>query len=269
MIAVELLFETIKLALLTGYLEGEKPVSLLIVSDRPESGKTEIIKKFNGTKNVALISDATAFGIWRDFHTELAEGKIKHLLFPDFLTALSRQKTTVDSLITTLNALVEEGLAELHTGFLRPINIASPQPVGVILAMIRKPFENHKKRWIENGFLSRLLIVSYRYSDKTVKDIFKSILTDEYRTADKFGLIVPEETRLIDCPLEMGAELKKLMDTLRGQGENSYGFRMLKALRRLAMASALADRREVVAQQDVDKVTTLSTFFNEHYEELS
>jgi len=270
MIGVELLFEIIKLTLLTAYLKEEKPVSLLIISDRPESGKTEIIKNFNGTKVVALVTDATAYGIWRDFHKELREGKIKHILFPDFLTPLSRQKPTVESLITTLNALIiEEGLSEIHTGFLEPINIESSRPIGVILAMIRGPYEKHKKTWIQNSFLSRLLVLSYRFSDKRVKDIFKSILMDEYRSPTKLSIPVPNQPQSVECPLEMGVQLKLLMDDLKGEGEHVYGFRMLKDLRRLAMASALADNRDVVDREDVDKVKALSSFFNERYEELS
>lgn len=270
MIGIERLTQLIRLTLFTAHLEGEKPISLLIVSDRPESGKTQVIKKFNKNKKVALVTDATAFGIWRDFRDSLEKNEINHLLFPDFLTATSRQKATVESLITTLNPLIEEGLAELHTGFLKPLKITSPHPIGIILAMIKAPFEKQREEWTRNGFLSRLLVCSYKYSDDTVKAIFKSILDSEYRRETDICLSFPSEVRQVDCSLQAGAKLKMLMDKLVTKDRKlaMYGFRMLKDLRRLAMANALTEDRSTVIQADIDVVTDLGHFLNEEYKEM-
>lgn len=273
MINVEKLVTMVRLVLLSAYLKNEKPVSLMIVSDRPESGKTEIIKKFDGNRKIAMVTDATAFGIWRDFHEQLSNGDINHLLFPDFLTLVSRQKTTVDALITTLNPLIEEGLASLHTGFLKPLSIAAPRPIGIILAMIKEPLDKYKKEWMSNGFLSRLLIFTYKYSDDTVRAIFKSILDEEYIDEKPSIIRFPDGIKPVHCSLAMGAALTLLMRKLPVQKQlfedrRSYGFRMIKNLRRLAKANALYCGRNEVEQKDIDVIAEVSEYMNEEYREL-
>ena len=268
MIGIERLTHLIKLVLLTAYLKGEKPVSLIIISDRPESGKTQIINQFNKANKVAIVTDATAFGIWRDFHKRLEDNEINHLLFTDFLTAISRQKSTVDSLITTLNPLIEEGLAELHTGFLQPLTIKAPHPIGVILAMIKGPFEKHKEEWANNGFLSRLLVCSYRYSDDMVKTIFRSILDSEYRGRLELRLNLPTSLQDVEMPFEMGVKVQLLFNSMKEEEKPPYGFRLLKDLRRLAMANAIDNDRHAVTQKDIDMLKGLSKLLSEKYSEL-
>ena len=270
MIGVNRISKLIELVLRTAYLVGEKPVSLALVSDRPESGKTQMIKQFDKNKKIGFVTDATAFGIWRDFKDKLENNQVNHLLFPDFLTAISRQRATVDSLITTLNPLIEEGLAELHTGFLKPLKITSPHPIGIILAMIKAPFDKNKANWEGNGFLSRLLVCSYKYSDSTVKEIFISILNGEYRGESAINIKFPDSNIEVNCSIEHGAHIVSLMNRIITKDSEIavYGFRMLKDMRRLAMANALIDGRDYVNSNDVEMVETLCFHLNEEYREI-
>ena len=269
MIGVNRLLRTIRLALLSSYIAGERPVSIMLISKEPESGKTEIIEKFSAIPKIKVVTDTTAFGIWRDFHKPIARGEINHLLFPDFLTALSR-RSTIDSLITTLNPLIEEGVAEIHTGFLPPIKIQSPRPIGIITAMIKAPFDCYREEWIKNGFTSRLVLVTYSYSDGTKRSILNSIVEGKYKEERKVNLKLPSEPVPIYCSKAIGVELRMLCRQVLASDRSiaPHGFRMLKHLIVMAKASALLFGRDEVTQEDLDNLEDISTHINERYTEI-
>jgi hypothetical protein len=89
---LEPLLEMIRLTLLTAYIKGvPKPNSLLIIA-RPESGKTEALKKFTVNKNAAYLTDVTGFGIQRDWLTKIEAGEVRYIMIPDLLKPLSRKR---------------------------------------------------------------------------------------------------------------------------------------------------------------------------------
>jgi hypothetical protein len=56
------LIDMVRLTIYTAYIKNvPKPNSLLVIT-KPESGKTEVLKKFIENKNIAYLSDVTAFG---------------------------------------------------------------------------------------------------------------------------------------------------------------------------------------------------------------
>jgi hypothetical protein len=118
LIGTQDLEKLIALALSSAYVKGDKPISLLIVSDRPESGKTETVNRFYGNIGLGFLSDCTAFALWRDFEKQMRARTLKHLIIPEFLTLLSRSSETVASLISTLQELTEDGVTGIHTGYL-------------------------------------------------------------------------------------------------------------------------------------------------------
>ena len=109
------LTDIIRLTLLTAYIKNvPKPNSLIIIA-KPESGKTEVMKKFEICKNVAYLSDVTAFGIQRDFLGKIESGEVRHIMIPDFLKPLARKESTVNSFITMMDSLIEEGVVAMST----------------------------------------------------------------------------------------------------------------------------------------------------------
>jgi hypothetical protein len=95
---LEPLADIITLTLYTAYIQNvQKPNSLLIIA-RPESGKTELMKKFIVNKNIAYVSDLTAFGLERDYLPKIETGEIRHIMIPDLLKPLSRKESTVNTL---------------------------------------------------------------------------------------------------------------------------------------------------------------------------
>ena len=126
MINTQDLEEILALALYSGHIKDEQALSVLLISDRPEAGKSKMAMKFYGNQGVAFLSDATAYALWRDYYKEIESGQIKHLIIPEFLAPLSRKSETVQSFVATLQMLIEEGIMEIHTGFLKAIKLQAP-----------------------------------------------------------------------------------------------------------------------------------------------
>lgn len=262
--------KVIALTLASAYVKGDKPVSLMIVSDRPESGKTDIIKQFSGTKGIAVISDMTAYALWRDFGTAIRQGTIKHFIIPEFLAPISRT-STVDSFIATLQMMIEEGLTEIHTGFLKPITFDAPITIGLIVCMPRNAFRANRNNWDVSGFLSRFVLATYRYDDDTVVSIINSIVGMEYLQELKIHLNF--EVASISTPVAIAEKCRVLSDELTAQARKDgkcYGFRALKNALRFVSAMVILERatgsdRLEVNEADFKEVAKLSYLLNEEF----
>jgi len=265
--------KVVALTLASGYVEGEKPVSLMLVSDRPESGKTEIVKQFSKIPNIAIVNDMTAFAMWRDFGSAIAKGDIKHFIMPEFLAPISR-KSTVDSFIATLQMMIEEGLTEIHTGFLEPIKFDSPKVIGVIVCMPRNTFKGNRLNWDISGFLSRFVLATYKYNDDTVKKIFDSIFNQEYLQETKQPLKF--KTASITIPKSIRAKCLSMAVEITKQARKDgkcYGFRELKNIIRFVASMVILDNangatRHEANEADFEEVARLSYLFNEEFNSL-
>jgi len=254
----------IKLALYTGYIKGEKPVSLLITAS-VESGKTELVKKFSNNKGIVYLTDCTAYGITKNFLPELELGKIKHIIIPDLIVPLSKQKATVKSFISFLNAIIEEGVVEIQTYAIsmKKENIRC----GIITTIARKELNDSRHRWSSMGFISRILPVSYSYSQDTVMKILDSIARREYYNEEKQKLKFPKKEKHIKLPVDIAKELIPFSEQF-GKAEQVYGFRLQKQLQVLLEASALMDDRKVVTIDDVNILKKLLEFVNLDYKQI-
>ena len=146
------LIDIIKLTLLTAYIKNvPKPNSLIIIA-RPESGKTEAMKKFAIYKNVAYLSDVTAFGIQRDILSKIESSEVRHIMIPDLLKPLSRKEATVNSFITMMNSLIEEGVAAMST-YATPglLSFKKNLKVGLITAITIDDFKDNRHNWKKKG----------------------------------------------------------------------------------------------------------------------
>lgn len=277
MINTQDLEKIVALAIYTGHIDGEKPVSLMIISDRPESGKTEVVNKYCGTDGIRFLSDVTAFGLWRDYHTEIAKGTLRHLIIPEFLAPLSRRSETVGSFITTLGMLIEEGVISISTGFQKPIKLKAPSAIGAIICMPRNAFEIHKIEWENNGFMSRFMVVSYKYDRETVYDIWRSITNREYLHDSKIKLKLPEKNMNIDIPEDIAETASKFVfeqtEGLR-KSHKGYGFRELKNMIKMLQANVILDimnndsKRMSVNNDDLIEIQRLSYLINQEFNVL-
>lgn len=268
----------VALSLCSGHLANEKPVSLMIVSDKCEAGKTSVLEKYSKTDGIAYLTDATAYGLWRDFHKDIASGKLHHILIPEMITPLSRNVDTVNTFVSTLGSLIEEGIAEIHTGFLDPIKLESPVTVGVIGCMPRPIFNMNKLRWESTGFLSRFIVVTYKHSQETVEKIFESIIKGNHLTENNIELPLPTGKINVTIPEYLA---RKCVDFSRDISKQAiddgklYGYREAKNMLRLLSSHVIYDniktgnKRLEATDVDFDAIVALSYLLTDRFNALN
>jgi len=266
----------IALALASGHIEGEKPLSLMLVSDRPESGKTEVVLEFTYTKpegSIVYVTDITAYGLWRDLAKSVRGGALKHIIIPEMITPLNKGIATANHFVSTLQTLIEDGVFGIHTGFLKPIE-GGGNTVGVVGCLPRTTYNSHRNSWRLSGFLSRFLIATYKQGDDTVDAVFKSIRAGTYLTETKIQLVFPDEPIAIDIPENVAQLCEDLAVSItaeaRARGE-LYGYREVKNIRRMVAANVILNNTQQGCNNhsaqisDFDAVNEMSYLFNEQY----
>jgi hypothetical protein len=260
---LEPLVDMTTLTLYTAYIKNvTKPNSLLIIA-KPESGKTEILKKFIPNKNVAYLSDLTAYGLERDYLHKIESGEIRHIIIPDLLKPLSRKESTVKTLVTMLNGLIEEGLASSSTYAIQRIAESSKKHVkcGVITAITAEELRDQRHSWGRLGFLSRIVPFSYSYGMETVKKVFDYILGLDYLKEHEIELEIPKQEKEIKLPRRYAREILPSIAII-AQAEKTYGFRLQKQFQALLQASALDRGHSAVNSADVDRILRLMNWVN-------
>jgi len=255
------LVDIVTLTLYTAYIKNvPKPNSLLIIAE-PESGKTEILKKFIRNKNVVYLSDVTAFGIERDYLSKIEAGEIRHIIIPDLLKPLSRKESTVKTFITMMNALIEEGIASASTYVMRRTS-DNPVKCGIITAITAEELRDQRHNWGRLGFLSRIVPFSYSYGMETVKKVFDSILGLDYlRERDIELRRIPKQDKEIKLHRRYAQAILPSTATI-AKGQQTYGFRLQKQFQALLQASALEKGRRCVNSSDVDRILPLMNWVN-------
>jgi len=253
MIKIGELKELLKIIFFTGYVSGEKPVSIMLVGN-VGIGKSELVKDVNVSDNIAYFTDVTYMGI-----IKLLEEKkeIRHIVIPDFLKITMKKKSTTDNITSCFNALMEEGLDKIS--MMGQQHDFKGKKAGVITATTKNSFNQYKRRWEAMGFLSRMLIISYDYTNKTKEDIFKYIFERSYLKDNKDKrLEMP--VRNLDVKLSVTLA-KQLRDT-------DTTFRKQKQLQTLAMANSLLNNRFKVLKEDINKINEFKKFINLNYTQI-
>jgi hypothetical protein len=258
---LEPLVEIITLTLYTAYIKNvPKPNSLLIIA-RPESGKTEVLKKFISNKNVAYVSDLTAYGLERDYLSKIETGEIRHIIIPDLLKPLSRKESTVKAFITSMNALIEEGVASASTYATRRISEKHVK-CGIVTAITGAELNDQRHSWGRLGFLSRIVPFSYSYGIETVKKVFDYILGLDYLEEHDIELKrIPKQDKVIKLPRKYAQAILPSIATI-AKAQKTYGFRLQKQFQALLQASALERGHSKVDSLDVDRVLPLMNWVN-------
>ena len=258
---LEPLVDMITLTIYTAYVKNvQKPNSLLVIG-KPESGKTDVMKKFIRNKNIVYLSDVTAFGIERDYLAKIETGEIRHLVIPDILKPLSRKESTVRTFVTTMNALVEEGIASESTYITKRVSQV-PVKCGLITAITGDELRDQRHNWGRIGFLSRIVPFSYSYGIETVKRIFDYILGLDYLKEHDIELKrIPKQDKAIKLPRRYAQAILPSTTTI-ARAQDTYGFRLQKQFQALLQASALEKGRTSVNSRDVERVLHLMNWVN-------
>ena len=255
MIKTSELKELIRTVLYSGYVAGEKPLSVMFVGN-VGIGKSEILNNFKNNDNIAFFTDVTYMGLIK----LLEENKeIRHIVIPDFLKITMKSKSTTANITSAFNSLMEEGLDTISM-MGKTVDFKGKQS-GVITATTKNSFQQHRKNWKSMGFLSRMLIISYDYDDKTIKEIFEYIFKREYlKNSKKNKLQMPIKNIDVKLPVKLAKKLK----------DKDTDFRRQKQLQTLAMARTLMDNRkeQTVTTQDIDIINKFKKYLNLEYTKI-
>lgn len=258
---IELLRDAVELTLISGQLEDDQPGSLLIAAE-VEEGKTHLVSQYAQLTSAAYLADATAYGIIKEYQSQLLKGTLSHVIFPELIRPLARQKETASSLVAFLAELMEEGVKEIQT-FATSFKLPKPVKAGVVARIAKGNLTNRVRYWNETGFLSRFLVLSYSYSDATADKVRKAITPRLPPSSRSFAL---PPRGLIKLPTELGDHLaEQAIGLAQGLYAPLHGFRMQKHLQRLAMASALRAGRKEVNASDIARLDHIAKFVNLDY----
>ena len=262
MLYLKAIQSVVEKSLWTGWLQKEKPISVLIVAN-PESFKTELLKKYRMNDGVVYMTDVTAYGLTKSIIPMAEMGKkVNHLIIPDLLNPLSKQLTTARAFIQFMNAIIEEGAVQVQT---YAMQFKQEIQCGLITAITPSALARRRKYWNDIGFLSRLVPLSYSYETGISEDILKSIIKSDYQNEeDTITIQFPKEK----MPVEDSPELYEqfLVYTHKfSEANKTYGFRYQKQLQVLAKANALSEKRYKVEQRDADWVKSVAEYINLEY----
>lgn len=252
--------EIIKYALVSDYVqlddrEHEAPLSPILVAP-PEEGKTAVVKQFDPTNGLLFIDNVTAWGLEHRYIKELQSGRIKRLVIPDFIDPTNRKKATVDSTITFFNKFISwEGIKEVQT-YAMDLSLETPLRGSLLTTMAIADFLRMVKSLAAVGFLSRLIVIGYQYSEIQRDTLLEDIV---YKRAgwDNISLNLPKENTPVELNPDISIKMKPLAKLL-GQRAGGGGIRAMHQLEIMAKSKALYEGRDVVTENDIFRVMYLA-----------
>lgn len=256
MIRMEPLQKMIECALISPYIKGENPLSLLIVA-KPESGKTSIMKTYRKNKGIVYVTDCTAYGLTRDILPKMVSGEIKTIVIPDLLTPLSKSAKTRQSFIAFLNNLIEEGIARITTyAMIWNQNVKA----NVITAVTDQASRDGRHEWAKMGFISRFILFTYSYNLSTIVEILNSYSRHGLKISDT-KIKLPKRQVNIHLPDEIADKLNPIAMKIGEQCE-LYGIRAKINLRTLLKCLAHRNKSSEVTDREFQEFLELADYMN-------
>lgn len=152
------------------------PVNLLLIAGA-ECGKTRLLMQFSCKKAYKTL-DLSPKIISNSVIPKLERKEISFIVIPDLIQMLGHKKSTSDSTIGFLNALIEEGVKD-NDFYGQEFHLKQKVNAGLITAITTIEFYQHIYKWNSIGFLHRILPVSYDYNEGTINDIHNIISSGE------------------------------------------------------------------------------------------
>ena len=245
MIGTSLAESLVQATAISHRIKGYKRASLLFLA-APESGKTTITKAADA-HHVERIAVITGRSVLKSVN---GDNHVEFLLFNDLSSIRAMSAPAVNLLITILNQLTqdEHGSVSFAGKDVEHIERA----VGIIGCIPFKTFIDHRSKWQELGFVSRMIPFAYSYDAELVAEIKDAIdggshvskarSTSKLPKADKTVSISMSDTHVKEVRRMADAKASKL-----GQ----IGIRLLQNYHVLVRAHALLKGRRAVTKDDV------------------
>lgn len=263
LIKVQQLIDICALSLQSTYVNNEaNGVSILLISS-PETAKTSTIFKFHNLDFVSYYDEVTAKKLIEEFLPAVKSGIFRTLLVPDIINCVEKQKSTRDQFLALIKSGIDDtGIIKIATHY-KNLDM-SKQVDGVKFNMITAAtIENftHIKKYVrDTGLLSRFIPFSYGYPLSLIHEIFNKL---EGEISN--DLVSVPKIFKVNKKVEGNPNLFKnfeIMSTSLGLEYGAYGIRAQTNFQRLAKANALLNKRDIVTEEDIDKVIYLSNWVN-------
>lgn len=256
MIKTEELQEFIKTVFYTGYIKGEKPLSVFIIGN-VGIGKSELLSSYEETNNISFFTDMTYMGL---LNLLKKNKEVRHIIIPDFLKITMKGRNTTNNVLSLLNSGMEEGIREISLmGFNEDFK---NKKIGLISSTTRDSYYQNRKKWESMGFLSRCLILSYDYKDETKEQIFDFIFNRDYLNDGKKKLELPIMNVEVKLPRNLARKLRDKTSTFRSQ----------KQLQTLLMARSIINnpnsKEFEVTEKEVNEVIRFSKYINMDFKKI-
>jgi len=135
---------------------------------------------------------------------------------------------------------------------------------GLISAITKQELTDRRHKWIQVGFMSRVMPISFSYSKITQQEIMEYIKKGKHLDEEQSDINIPNKQIDVKLPYKYADEISFYTDQLAGASE-LYGFRYQRQFQALLKASAIQDKRKVVIAKDVEKLRPLLEYVNLEY----
>lgn len=277
---VEKITSLIKYAIISSQITEEPkqaPLSTWLIAET-EHNKTRILLKFRKAPYTLMVENLSEKPLNELLKEQDKKQTVHHLIILDFERILAHKHTTVKAVFGTLLNLLDEGCkTSLFYG--QSYQLKHRIQMGVITAVTPEIFRKHFGVWNQDGTLTRIIPITYEYTDSTRMEINRYIaqtlpvLVDnttakiKRRGHQKIEINNPDIASAIQFFADQVTErLRKFYVARRTKngiyrvGFNIVGFRMHKMLRLLAKSIAYDRGRNEVNYEDLSELKEFCSF---------
>lgn len=246
MIGTRLVEELVQAVALSHRIKGYARCSLLLLA-APESGKTTIANA-STCDHVCRVAMISGKSILREVKEH---PKTEFLLFNDLTSIRAMSASAVNMLIVLLNQFTmdERGMVAFAGKDVEFVD----RPIGIIACLPFQTFADHRARWRELGFISRMIPFAYAYGHELVAEIKDAIDDGEHKTRSQPVRTMPRITRrpvTVKVSPTFRREIRRLADA-RATTLGQLGIRLLHNYHCLIRARAVLMKRNEVTRDDM------------------
>lgn len=246
-----------EILLYSANVKGVKRLSACVVG-MPDTGKTETLLQYTHGKGFLIASDVTGYGL-HQFLEEIKKKEIRYVVIPDVSRVLEGRGKAGEALISALNSLIEEGVYSIATYHIQ-FSTKKPVKVGFIGAFTITSFEENRNKWLQLGFLSRLIPFFLGFVKDDIALALECIAKEE-TSFHKKKISFSKTPKTVTISLDLKNELKKTALLLAKLNEDFTCFRSYKNLIAFAKAKAVKEGRKIVTKEDVTAVKCFVPFW--------
>lgn len=243
----------------SAFIPNTKLISCALVT-KAGLGKTSYLLVLQKLKCVYYVNDITPKYL-RQFLQDVDNGKYKFLVIPDYINILGHSKHTKHMAETIFRGMMQEGITEISDYGLefkcRDIN--HPPKAGLITAMTTGHANENSGQWRKDGFLSRLLIVSYSHTKTTESRILDSMFKNVF-ALDAVNLPIIEKPNDVEIGELENKDILLISNDIVEPVEAPY--RSYDLVRALCKSSAVLRDSIKVEPVDIEFIRKLSQYIN-------